>query len=62
IIERDIFAMLNYNRNPLVEFPHNGGMNITYTDGHAKFQKMTHAYHVDWWDYWTYVDSVTGTN
>ena len=62
IIERDIFAMLNYNRSPLVEFPHNGGMNITYTDGHAKFQKMTHAYHVDWWDYWTYVDSVTGTN
>ena len=59
IIEKDIFAMLNYNRNPLVQYPHNGGMNVTFTDGHAKFYKMEHAYHVDWWDYWTYVDAKT---
>ena len=58
ILDTNIFAMLNYNRSPLVDFPHNGGMNITYTDSHAKFKKMTHAYHVDWWDYWPYVDGL----
>jgi len=58
IIEKGIPYMLNSNRSPLEQFPHNGGMNVTYTDGHAKFKKMDHAYWVDWWDYWSYVDGL----